>query len=235
MLRGRRPAALAPARRRGPTPPPSVQLCRRRRPLSPAPPSAARPPRRSQPCAPRGPRRAWLCRSGSARRGPGVPAAPLSPPRCAAGGPRARPSPVPIPRPRRPLPPRRGAPPGGRPWPRRAPPLPLPALRPPDWSAPGAPAAPAASSLLQAAAAAAAAAGTELPPPPYPPRTSGVNSCPAGRARSSGPRTEGAGLGGGEILGDPGEGLPSPSLRHLLLYPQPQETWNLERSFSPNP
>lgn len=37
--------------------------------------------------------------------------------------------PVLIPQTRRPLPPRRGAPPGGRPWPRRDPP-PLPAQRP---------------------------------------------------------------------------------------------------------
>lgn len=38
--------------------------------------------------------------------------------------------------------------------------------------------------------------------PPSPPRTSGVNSYPAGLARSSGPRTKGARPGEGEILGN---------------------------------
>lgn len=86
---------------------------------------------------------------------------------------RARPSPVLIPQTRRPLPPRRGAPPGGRPGPRRVAAACSPRCAPPDWSAPGAQAAPASSSLPLAAAA--AAAGTVSPV-----GTSGVNSSPAG-------------------------------------------------------
>lgn len=161
----------------GPTPPPSVQLCSRR----PLPASS---------CAPRGPfSRSQMCapsvskglrlRGGSAapdrRSAPrSLPEARLLP-RC-AGDLRARPSPVLIPQTRRPLPPRRGAPPGGRPGPRRAATARSPRCAPPDWSAPGAQAPPASSSLPLAAAAAAAAAGTVSPV-----RTSGVNSSPAGQ------------------------------------------------------
>lgn len=170
----RRLAALAFASHPGRTPPPSVQLCSRR-PFPLVQLRAARPflevpdvhPELLEGSQLRGGSAAPDLRSAL----PSVTAAPLSP-RC-AGDQRARPSLVLIPQTRRPLPPRRGAPPGGRPWPRRARPR-LPAQHPPDWSAPGVQSAPASSSLPQAAAAA-AVAGTMSPT-----GTSRVNSSPAG-------------------------------------------------------
>ena len=92
------------------------------------------------------------------------------------GGPARALVPALIPQTRRPLPPRRGAPPGGSPGPSRAPP-PLASLRPARLERSRRPGGSASSSLppAAAAAAAAAAAGTVSPA-----GTSGVNSSPAG-------------------------------------------------------
>jgi hypothetical protein len=158
----------------GPTPPPSVQLCSRR-PLPESSCSPRGPFSQSQMCArsvSKGLRLSGDSAAPDRRSAPGLfPEARLSP-RC-AGDLRARPSPVLIPQTRRPLPPRRGAPPGGRPGPRRAAAARSPLCAPPDWSAPGAQAPPASSSLPLAAA---AAAGTVSPV-----GTSGFNSSPAGQ------------------------------------------------------
>lgn len=129
----RRPAALPSAGRPGPTPPPSVQLCSRR-PLPLVQLRAAQPPLEVPDVRPERLEGPQLRRGSAApdlRSAPlSAPAAPLSP-RCARDL-RARPSLMLIPPTRLLHPPRRGAPPGGRPRRRGAPATRSPRCAPPD-------------------------------------------------------------------------------------------------------